>query len=145
MTIVTVSTDPCAAKTSRSRCSVTVISRFPTKMLVTNSFLPLISRPHDWNPVRNCKRRSWKIASWQGVALSERLYVLSLQTLGALRHFELHRLALLQALEAARLDCRKMHKNIFATLTANEAVAFGVVEPLYCSLFCHVDTVSLSN
>ena len=37
-----------------------------------------------------------------------------------------------------------MHKNVFATLTANEAVAFGVVEPLYCSLFCHVDTVFLS-
>jgi hypothetical protein len=28
-----------------------------------------------------------------------------------------------------------MHKNIFAILTADETVAFGVVEPLYCSLF----------
>jgi hypothetical protein len=25
-------------------------------------------------------------------------------------------------------------------LTADEAIAFGVIEPLYCSLFCHVDT-----
>ena len=33
-----------------------------------------------------------------------------------------------------------MHKNIFAILTADETVAFGVVEPLYCSLFCHVGT-----
>jgi hypothetical protein len=30
-----------------------------------------------------------------------------------------------------------VHKNVFATLTADEAVAFGVIEPLYCSLFCH--------
>ena len=34
----------------------------------------------------------------------------------------------------------EVHKNVFAILTANEAVALGVVEPLYCSLFCHVDT-----
>jgi hypothetical protein len=33
-----------------------------------------------------------------------------------------------------------MDKNIFATLAADEAVAFGVIEPLYCSLFCHVST-----
>jgi hypothetical protein len=33
-----------------------------------------------------------------------------------------------------------MHKNVFPTLTANETVAFGIVEPLHCSLFCHVDT-----
>jgi hypothetical protein len=32
-----------------------------------------------------------------------------------------------------------MHKNILAALTADEAVAFGVVEPLHCSLFCHMD------
>src|SRR5262252_3471037 len=67
--------------------------------------------------------------------------VFSLPALWAFRHVELHGLALLQALETSRLDCREMHKNVFATLTANEAVAFGVVEPLHCSLFCHVDTV----
>jgi hypothetical protein len=33
-----------------------------------------------------------------------------------------------------------MHKNILAALTADEAVAFGVIEPLHCSLFCHIDT-----
>jgi hypothetical protein len=33
-----------------------------------------------------------------------------------------------------------MYKNVVATLTANETVAFGIVEPLHCSLFCHVDT-----
>src|SRR5215469_7866050 len=68
-------------------------------------------------------------------------HVFSLPALWALRHVELHGLALLQALEASRLDCREMHKNVFATLATNEAVALGVVEPLHCSLFCHVDTV----
>jgi hypothetical protein len=38
-------------------------------------------------------------------ALSERLYVFSLPALGALRNIELHGLTLLQALEAACLDC----------------------------------------
>jgi hypothetical protein len=33
-----------------------------------------------------------------------------------------------------------VHKNILAALTADEAVALRVVEPLYCSLFCHIDT-----
>src|SRR5437762_1628948 len=41
----------------------------------------------------------------------ERLNVLSLPTLGALGHVELHRLALLQALEAARLARCTVHEN----------------------------------
>ena len=63
--------------------------------------------------------------------------VISLPALRPLGDVKLHRLALLQALESARLDRREVHKNVFATLTADEAVAFGVIEPLYCSLFCH--------
>ena len=70
----------------------------------------------------------------------QRLDVFSLPAFGPLGDVKLHRLALLQALEAARLDRREVHKNIFAILTADEAVAFGVIEPLYCSLFCHVGT-----
>ena len=84
------------------------------------------------------------IALSQGVAFSEWAYVLSLQAFGALRQVELHGLTLLKALETSRLDCREMHKNVSATLTANEAVALGVIEPLYCSLFCHVNTSVLS-
>ncbi len=68
------------------------------------------------------------------------MYVLSLQALGALGDVELHGLPFLKALEPARLDCGEMNKNVLAGLTADEAVAFGVVEPLYCSLFCHIDT-----
>src|SRR5215831_4161237 len=70
----------------------------------------------------------------------QRFYVLSLPTLRALGHVELHRLTLLKALETARLDCREMHENVFAALTANETVALGIVEPLYRSLFRHIDT-----
>jgi hypothetical protein len=84
------------------------------------------------------------IAFSHGVVLSERPHVFSLPALWALLHIELHGLALLKALETSRSDCRGMHKNVVATLAANEAVAFGVVEPLHCSLFCHVNTVFLS-
>ncbi len=65
----------------------------------------------------------------------ERLHVCRLQTFGAFGDVELNRLALLQALETARLDRREMHENVFASLTADEAVALGIVKPLYCSLF----------
>jgi hypothetical protein len=45
-----------------------------------------------------------------------------LPALGALDHVELHLLAFLQALEAARLNRGEMHENVFAILTADEAV-----------------------
>src|SRR6266436_3952767 len=67
--------------------------------------------------------------------LLERLYVLSLPALRSLGYVELHCLAFLQALEAAGLNGRKMHENVFARLAADKAVALGVIEPLYCSLF----------
>jgi len=63
--------------------------------------------------------------------------VLRLPALRAFGHVELHGLAFLQALKAARLDCGEMHENVFAILTADETIAFGVVKPLHCSLFCH--------
>src|SRR5438552_16673937 len=75
-------------------------------------------------------------------AALQRFNVLSLPAFWPFCYFELHSLAFLQALEAARLDRREVHKNIFATLPADKAVAFGVVKPLYCSLFCHVLTSS---
>jgi len=65
----------------------------------------------------------------------DRGHVLCLPALRALGYFELHCLALLQALEAARLNGREMHENVFAGLTADKAVTFGVIEPLNCSLF----------
>src|SRR5579872_369863 len=70
-----------------------------------------------------------------GFGRLERLHVFSLPTLGTLRYVELHRLAFLQAFETARLDRREVYKNILAILAADETIAFGVVEPLYCSFF----------
>ena len=90
------------------------------------------------------KRRSRLASPFARFASLERMYVFSLPAFLASRHVELHGLALLKALETSRLDRGEMHKNIFAVLTADEAVALGVVEPLYSSLFCHVDMVSLS-
>jgi hypothetical protein len=90
--------------------------------------------------IRKLKRRSLNGNRLLEFACLERLHVLSLPALRTLGHVELHRLALLQALEAARLDRREVHKNIFAILAADKAVALGVIKPLYCSLFCHVDT-----
>ena len=51
---------------------------------------------------------------------------------------ELHGLPFLQAAKAARLNSGEMHEDILPILTADEAIAFGVVKPLYCSLFCHL-------
>jgi hypothetical protein len=56
---------------------------------------------------------------------------------------ELNGLTLLQALKTARLNRREMYKNVFAILTADEAVALGIVKPLHCSLFHDVVLVFL--
>ena len=65
----------------------------------------------------------------------DRAYVLCLPALRPLGDRELHGLAFLQAFKTARLDGREMHENVLAILTADKAVALGVVEPLNCSLF----------
>ena len=48
---------------------------------------------------------------------------------------EPHGLAFLRAFKTTSLDRRGMHENVSAILTADKAVAFGFIEPLYCSLF----------
>ncbi len=78
------------------------------------------------------------------VGALERADVLGLPAFRALGDVEFHTLALLQALEAACLDCREVHEYIFASLTADEAVALSIIKPLYCSLFCHLVLVFLS-
>ena len=74
----------------------------------------------------------------------ERADVLSLPAFRALGDVEFHTLAFLEALEAACLDRREVHENIFASLPADKAVALSVIKPLYCSLFCHLVLVFLS-
>jgi hypothetical protein len=79
----------------------------------------------------------------EGSAL-QRANVLSLPTLRSLCDFEFHALAFLKTAKSAGLDRREVHKNIFAALPADEAIALGVVKPLDCSLFRHTLLVFLS-
>jgi hypothetical protein len=56
------------------------------------------------------------------------------EPLVALLHFELHDLTLGERLEAVHLNRREMHEHVFAALLLNEAIAFGIIEPLHLSL-----------
>jgi hypothetical protein len=69
------------------------------------------------------------------------LYVLGLPALRSLNYVELNGLTFLEAAETACLDGRVVNEYVFAVLTANEAVALRVIEPLNCSLF-HGDACS---
>ena len=95
--------------------------------------------PQAMIPEENClnKKGAHVRLDMSTLAISclERLYVLCLKPFRALRDIELYSLAFLQAAESARLNRRKMHENIFATLTADESKALRVVKPLHCSCF----------
>ena len=65
----------------------------------------------------------------------DRADVFGLPAFGSLGHLELDGLTFLQASESAGLNGGEMDENVFAGLPADEAVALGVVKPLYCSLF----------
>src|SRR5215469_14602547 len=65
----------------------------------------------------------------------DRLDVLCLKAFRSFRDIELYNLAFPQAAEATAVNSGEMHKYVLAILTADEAVAFGIVKPLYCSLF----------
>jgi hypothetical protein len=64
-----------------------------------------------------------------------RFYVLCLPALGSLGDVELNLLTFLQTPKTAGLNRREMDENIVSALTADKAVTFGIVKPLYCSLF----------
>src|SRR5206468_5460752 len=84
------------------------------------------------------KRRICRIRLFQKLKNLEWLDVFCLPALGSLRHVKLNLLTLLQTPEPAGLNGREMDKNIFSGLTADKAVALGIVKPLHCSLF-HMD------
>ena len=67
------------------------------------------------------------------------LYVVGLQAFRAFYDLELHCLAFLKALKAARLNRGEVDEYVLSVSTANEAVTFRVVKPLHCSLF-HLDS-----
>jgi hypothetical protein len=73
----------------------------------------------------------------------QNLNVLCLEALGSLYYVELDRLAFLEAPETIRLNCRKVHEDIFAILAADKTKSLCVVKPLHCSLFHFVCTFSL--
>ena len=71
------------------------------------------------------------------------LNVLGLPALWAFGHVELHGLPFLQAAKSASLNSGEMHEDILASLTADEAVAFGVVN---FTVPCSIDIpVSILN
>jgi len=74
----------------------------------------------------------------------DRSNVLCLKAFRAFGDIKLYRLAFLQATKTAALDSREMYENVFAILTADKAVAFGVVKPFHCSLF-HCSTYFYLN
>src|SRR4051794_15381781 len=66
------------------------------------------------------------------VRLLGRLDVRSLLSLWALRYVERNLLSFLERLEPAHVDCREMGEQVLtAVIGRDEAIAFGVVEPLY--------------
>ena len=79
--------------------------------------------------------KSFRITGILGCHFLDSLNVLGLPALWAFGHVELHGLPFLQAAKAASLYSGEMHEDILPSLTADEAIAFGVVKPLYCSLF----------
>ena len=90
---------------------------------------------------RKAARRSGPLVHELSLELLDSLNVLGLPALGAFDYVELNGLTFLEAAETAGLDGRVVNENVFAVLTADEAVALRVIEPLNCSLF-HGDTLS---
>src|SRR6478672_8063327 len=56
--------------------------------------------------------------------------VAGLRALGAVDDFELYRLAFLERTEPVALNGGVVHEDVAASVTLDEPVAFGVVEPL---------------
>jgi len=65
----------------------------------------------------------------------QNLYVFRLEAFRPLNDVELDCLTLLKAPETVRLNCRKVHEDIFAILAADKSKSLCVVKPLHCSLF----------
>ena len=72
---------------------------------------------------------------WLNRICLQNLYVFCLEAFGPLNDVELDCLAFLKAPETIRLNCRKVHEDVFAVLAADESKSLGVVKPLHCSLF----------
>jgi hypothetical protein len=69
---------------------------------------------------------------WSGL---KSLHVLRLPAFGAFYDIKLDLLTFLQAAEAIRLDGGEVYKYVLPILTADKAIALGIVKPLHCSCF----------
>src|SRR6185312_14464274 len=63
--------------------------------------------------------------------LTHPLHVGGVESLVAGADFELDLLSFSERLEAVHGDCGEMHEDVFAALLFNEAITFGIVEPLH--------------
>src|SRR5215831_16169783 len=63
--------------------------------------------------------------------------VAGLRALGAVNNLELHCLALLERAEAVALDGRVVHEDVAASVTLDETITLGVVEPLDLACDAH--------
>jgi hypothetical protein len=77
----------------------------------------------------------------QVVASLEAGDVRCLQALGALGHFELNGLAVVQGLITVRLNGGEVNENIFARLALNESESLAGIEPLNSSLFSQLNSL----
>ncbi len=68
-----------------------------------------------------------------------------LRTFGATGNFEFNFLIYFQGLESFALDGREVHEHIFSIFLGNEAIAFGVIEPLYLTLSQTVPLLLMQN
>src|ERR1700681_3513744 len=59
------------------------------------------------------------------------------KALGTLQELEFHGFALVESPVAIFLDSGKVDKDVFSGRALNEAITFGSVEPLDCSLLFH--------
>jgi len=118
---------------SRHRLTRKELSTEP-ELSVENRGLDAISQTQERRPLGRPLPNS-------SLGILENLYVLSLPALGPFDYAERDSLAFLQAAETVGLNRRIVNEYIFSILTADEAVALRVIEPLNCSLF-HDDASS---
>ena len=72
-------------------------------------------------------------------------HILCLEPFGPLGDIKLDGIALVEGLEASRLNGGMVYENILSGRTANKAEAFVIVKPLYSSLFSHFMTFLFSS
>src|SRR3982075_985099 len=84
------------------------------------------------NPPRRARGRGGEAEQRRGGLGASN--VRGVQPFVASLHLELHHLPFSERLEAVHLDGREVHEHVLAALLFNEAITFGIIEPLHLSL-----------